>query len=111
MITGVNLRMPARRTALPALLLTATALLAVPASPALAAPPSRPDPGSAALEDAYGPGGERPDRVEATGPRDHQGSGEATARTAPPERPGAARRHDPGPHSGGPRDPRPPGMP
>ncbi|WP_306455071.1 hypothetical protein, partial [Streptomyces albidoflavus] len=36
MITGVNLRMPARRTALPALLLIATALLAVPASPALA---------------------------------------------------------------------------
>ncbi|WP_257001471.1 hypothetical protein [Streptomyces albidoflavus] len=29
MITGVNLRMPARRTALPALLLIATALLAV----------------------------------------------------------------------------------
>ncbi|MGW8943389.1 hypothetical protein [Streptomyces koyangensis] len=106
MITGVNLRMPARRTALPALLLTATALLAVPASPALAAPPSRPDPGSAALGEAYGPGGERPDRTDAAAPRDHDGSGETPA----PARPGG-RRHDPGPHSGGPQDHRVHGMP
>ncbi|MFB8416402.1 hypothetical protein ACFC63_12970 [Streptomyces albidoflavus] len=93
MITGVNLRMPARRTALPALLLIATALLAVPASPALAAPPSRPDPGSAALGESYGPGGERPDRTDAAAPRDHQGSGETAARTAPDEHPGGAQDH------------------
>ncbi|AXQ55996.1 hypothetical protein [Streptomyces koyangensis] len=106
MITGVNLRMPARRTALPALLLTATALLAVPASPALAAPPSRPDPGSAALGEAYGPGGERPDRTDAAAPRDHDGSSETPA----PAQSGG-RRHDPGPHSGGPQDHRVHGMP
>ncbi|MEU6108562.1 hypothetical protein ABZ853_09200 [Streptomyces albidoflavus] len=111
MITGVNLRMPARRTALPALLLTATALLAVPASPALAAPPSRPDPGSAALGEVYGPGGERPDRTDAAAPRDHQGSGESSARTAPDEQPGAGRRHDPGPYPGGAQDRRAHGMP
>ncbi|MGW9378522.1 hypothetical protein ACWHAO_10850 [Streptomyces albidoflavus] len=110
MITGVNLRMPARRTALPALLLTATALLAVPASPALAAPPSRPDPGSAALGDAYGPGGERPGRTDAAAPRNHHGSGEATARTASPAQPGG-RRHDPRPHSGGEQDHQVHGMP
>ncbi|MBP3078719.1 hypothetical protein WP39_14975 [Streptomyces sp. 604F] len=110
-ITGVNLRMPARRTALPALLLTVTALLAVPASPALAAPPSRPGPGSVALGDAYGPGGERPDRQDAAAPRDHHGTGEATARTPAPEQSGGGRRHDSGPHSGGPQDHRVHGMP
>ncbi|RZE92463.1 hypothetical protein C0R04_15855 [Streptomyces albidoflavus] len=108
-ITGVNLRMPARRTALPALLLTATALLAVPASPALAAPPSRPDSGAATLGEAYGPGGERPDRRDAAAPRENHGSGEATARTPAPEQPGG--RHDPGPHPGGPQDHRVHGMP
>ncbi|WP_436737825.1 hypothetical protein [Streptomyces sp. BBFR102] len=112
MITGVNLRMPVRRTALPALLLTATALCAVPTSPALAAPTARPDSGSASMGDASGPGRDRPGRTGTVDPRaPAPGSGESADRPVPPERPGQAQRHDPGPRLDGMRDHHAQGVP
>ncbi|NEE38955.1 hypothetical protein G3M53_77875, partial [Streptomyces sp. SID7982] len=85
-ITGVKPRVSARRTALPALLLTATALLAVPASPALAAPPARTEPAAATTGGAAGR--EQPDRAETADPWTRvPGSGASTGQGARPEPP------------------------
>ncbi|MFD5027579.1 hypothetical protein [Streptomyces sp. NPDC058373] len=105
--------MPARRTALPALLLTALALLAVPADPALAAPPARPDPGPSTVGNAAGAGRERPGRTDPGAPWGRSpgfGESETAGRTGMLGHPRDAHRHDPGTESALPQDHHPLGM-